>query len=262
MVEFRLEGNRVVFDVHPRVQAWFSTRRGGVSLPPFDTLNLSFGVGDLKAAVTENRRRMAAWGGRELDQLVMPAQVHGNHIEWVTRLHAGRGARGAHPIPDTDGFLTEDPEVLLGLGFADCTPIFVADVNARVVGLWHAGWRGTVKGIQRVGVEMLAQRGIPPEDLLIGLGPAIGPCCYEVDEPVVREVRRVADDAVLEPVDASHSRLDVRALNRRLLEQAGVRPEHIAEAPFCTGCRSDLFFSYRVQGRLTGRMGGYICLKP
>lgn len=258
-MEFRLEDNRVVFDVHPEVKAWFSTRRGGVSLAPFDTLNLSFGVGDLDAAVTENRRRMVRSAGFELDQLVMPAQVHGNHIEWVGREHGGRGARGQNPIPATDGFLTADPEVLLGLGFADCTPIFVTDVQARVVGLWHAGWRGTVQEIQRRGVEMLDAYGIPAQDLLVGLGPAIGSCCYEVDQPVVDEVLNVADASVLTPVDDQHWRLDVPGLNRLLLERAGVLPEHIVNADFCTGCQRELFFSYRIEGRATGRMGGYIC---
>lgn len=259
-MEFRLEGTRIVFDVHPEVDAWFSTRRGGVSFPPFDSLNLSYGVGDMRAAVTENRRRMAAFAEHPLADLVMPAQVHGHHIEWVGSAERGRGARGHQPIANTDGFLTDDPSVLLGLGFADCTPIFVTDVRARIVGLWHAGWRGTVAEIQRRGVEMLQARGIPPEDLLVGLGPAIGPCCYEIDQPVREAVLRVTDESPLSPKDETHWWLDVRRANRILLERAGVLPEHIVEAPFCTGCRRDLFFSYRMERGMTGRMGGYICL--
>lgn len=258
-VEFRLEETRVVFDVHPGVEAWFSTRRGGVSFPPFGTMNLSYGVGDMRSAVTENRRRMAQYGGRRLDDLVMPAQVHGNHVEWITSAERGRGAKGARPIPSTDGLITKDAAVLLGLGFADCTPIFVTDVHARVVGLWHAGWRGTVQGIQQVGVRKLAEQGIDPEALLIGLGPAIGACCYEIDQPVRERVLAVVnDEQVMTPVDSAHWKLDVRLVNRLLLQFAGVLPEHIVEAPFCTGCRPDLFFSYRMEGPVTGRMGGYI----
>ena len=259
-MQFRLDGSRVVFDVHEKVQAWFSTRRGGVSFPPFDTLNLSYGVGDLKPAVTENRRRMLASAGRRLEDLVMPHQVHESHIAWVDADMAGRGSEGAQPIPSTDGFLTDSREVVLGLGFADCVPIFVTDVDARAVGLLHAGWRGTAAEIQVRGVEMLRSRGIEPHDLLIGLGPAIGSCCYEVDAPVKEAVMNLVGMEPLTAVDEAHWRLNLHLANRRLLERAGVRPEHIVEAPFCTGCRRDLFFSYRVEQRMTGRMGGYICL--
>lgn len=260
-MQFRLDGSRVVFDAHERVQASFSTRRGGVSFPPFDTLNLSYGVGDLWPAVTENRRRMLASAGRRLEELVMPHQVHQNHIAWVDAAMAGRGAQGANPIPATDGFLTESPELVLGLGYADCVPIFVTDLDARAVGLLHAGWRGTVAEIQRRGVEMLQQRGIEPQNLLVGLGPAIGACCYEVDLPVKAAVEKLVGMEPLTAVDDTHWRLDLHLANRRVLERAGVRPEHIVEAPYCTGCRRDLFFSYRVERRMTGRMGGYICLE-
>ncbi len=260
-MQFRLDGSRVVFEAHDRVQAWFSTRRGGVSFPPFDTLNLSYGVGDLRPAVTENRRRMLASAGRLLEELVMPHQVHENHVAWVDAAMAGRGAQGANPIPATDGFLTESPELVLGLGYADCVPIFVTDLDARAVGLLHAGWRGTVAEIQRRGVEMLQQRGIEPQNLLVGLGPAIGACCYEVDLPVKAAVEKLVGMEPLTAVDDTHWRLDLHLANRRVLERAGVRPEHIVEAPYCTGCRRDLFFSYRVERRMTGRMGGYICLE-
>ncbi len=260
-MEFRLEGSRIVFDAHPQVSAWFSTRRGGVSFPPFDTLNLSYGVGDLRPSVTENRRRMLASVGRLLDDLVMPAQVHKNHIEWVGSEQRGRGARGREPIPATDGFLTQSRDVVLGLGFADCVPIFVTDVEARVVGLLHAGWRGTVAEIQRLAVESLTEAGIPARDVLIGIGPAIGPCCYEVDEPVRAAIVHTVDASPLSPKDESHWWLDLHRANRILLERAGVLAEHIVEAPFCTGCRRDLFYSYRMERQVTGRMGGYICLQ-
>lgn len=260
-MQFTLDGSRVVFDAHERVQAWFSTRLGGVSFPPFDSLNLSYGVGDLRSAVTENRRRMLASVGRGLGDLVMPHQVHQNHIAWVDAEMAGRGAQGAKPVPATDGFLTESPEVVLGLGYADCVPIFVTDLDARAVGLLHAGWRGTAAEIQLRGVEMLQARGIEPQNLLVGLGPAIGACCYEVDLPVKAAVEQVVGMEPLMAVDDMHWTLDLHLANRRLLERAGVRPEHIVEAPYCTGCRRDLFFSYRVERRMTGRMGGYICLE-
>jgi hypothetical protein len=119
-----------------------------------------------------------------------------------------------------------------------------------------------VAQIQRLAVEKLAARGIAPESIVAGIGPAIGPCCYEVDEPVRAQVVPVAGSEVLTEKDPEHWWLDLKRANRLLLERAGVRPDHIAESDLCTGCRPDLFFSYRMEGRRTGRMGGYICLNP
>lgn len=259
-MEFRLTESAVVFDVHPKVQAWFTTRLGGVSDAPFDTLNLSYGVGDRSEAVTENRRRAVRAFGRTLDEVVMPHQVHRNHIEWVSRQWRGRGSAGRDSIPATDGFLSDDSGVVLAMGFADCVPIYLTDFDARVVGLLHAGWRGTAAEIQGLAVNALNAQGIDPSRILAGIGPSIGPCCYEVDSPVYEAITRVAGSEPLTVKDGTHWWLDLKLANRILLERAGVLPDHIVEAPFCTGCRPDLFFSYRMQGRVSGRMGGYICL--
>lgn len=260
-MEFRLDGTRIVFDAHPNVHAWFSTRLGGVSEPPYDTLNLSYGVGDVDERVTENRQRILAHEGYTLDDLVMPHQVHHNHIEWVARAWRGRGAlRAANPIPQTDGFLTEDQDVVLGMGFADCVPIYLVDLKGRAAGILHAGWRGTAAEIQRLGVEALAERGIHPEDLAAGIGPSIGPCCYEVDQPVYDAIAAVAGTEPLTPQDETHWRLDLKRANHLLLAQTGVPDNQIVEAPYCTGCQPELFYSYRIEGPKTGRMGGYVCL--
>ncbi len=260
-MEFRLDGTRVVLDVHPRVNAWFTTRKGGVSSAPFDTLNLSYSVDDLPANIVENRRRALLGSGRGLNELVMPHQIHQNHIEWVGPEHKGRGARGQNPISATDGLFTESDALVLGMGFADCVPIYLTDADAQAVGILHAGWRGTAAQIQKLGVEQLVRRGIDRRRILAGIGPSIGPCCYEVDRPVYDAISAVAGGEPLVQKDEEHWWLDLKKANRILLQMVGVLPENIVEAPFCTGCRSDLFFSYRVEGRRSGRMGGYICLK-
>ena len=260
-MEFRLEGTRVLFDVHPQVEAWFATRQGGVSPPPFDTLNLSFSVDDLPENIVENRRRALLPSGRTLEELVMPHQIHKNHIEWVPENWKGRGALGNHPVAGTDGLFTQSGAVVLGMGFADCVPIYLTDIEARAVGILHAGWRGTAAQIQMLGVEQLKHHGIDSRDILAGIGPSIGPCCYEVDEPVYQAIFALAGEEPFTKKGESHWWLDLRLANRILLQRAGVLPENIVEAPFCTGCRSDLFFSYRLEGPRSGRMGGYICLK-
>lgn len=260
-MEVQVSEGRVILDLHPQVQAWFSTRLGGVSFPPFDTLNLSLGVGDMEPSVMENRRRMLHSVERPLQDLIMPNQVHHNHIEWVGTEHRGRGFDGRYAIDATDGLLTRDATVVLGMGFADCVPIYVTDVRARVVGILHAGWRGTVALIQQRMVQELQEMGIGPQDVLVALGPSIGPCCYEIDRPVYEAVRALVGETPLQLKDDGHWWLDLHLANRMLLEAVGVSSDHIIEAPYCTGCRRDLFFSYRVEKRVTGRMGGYICLK-
>jgi len=259
-VAFQREGSIITWRPTDHITAWFSTRLGGTSLPPFDTMNLSFGVGDVSVSVKENRRRMLALMGRPLDDLVMPHQVHGGTVTWISAADRGRGrVPDVPPIPATDGFLTDVADVVLGMGFADCVPIFLADVKGRFFGLLHAGWRGTAAKIQQTGVQQLMQRGVLPEDIRVGLGPRIGPCCYEVDQPVYDRIRAVAGSTPLTPVDDRHWRLDLHLANRLMLEAVGILPEHIDEAPYCTACHPELFFSYRRDHHVTGRMGGYIC---
>jgi len=259
-MQFRIDGTQVTWNAHPKLTAWFTTRLGGVSHPPFDSLNLSYGVGDVSSNVTENRRRALAMGGASLGDVVMPHQVHQNHVEWITKSQRGRGAEGQDPIDATDGFLSDSVGVVLGMGFADCVPIFLTDTAARFIGILHAGWRGTVAQIQRLAVEELGRRGIGPQDILVGIGPSIGPCCYEVDQPVVDAVTASVGSTPLRQKDESHWWLNLQYANRILLEAAGVPSDQIVESGLCTGCRRDLFFSYRMQGRRSGRMGGFICL--
>lgn len=266
-MEFRQQQGVIVLDLHPGVRAWFSTRQGGVSEAPYRSCNLSYGVGDIQERVTENRRRtLQAGAGRPLEDLVMPHQVHQAHIAWIDGHQRGRGALGPHgkpPIEATDGFLTRSPDVVLGLGFADCVPIFLTSKDGLVVGILHAGWRGTVAHIQQEAIRLLEAEGIMARDVLIGIGPSIGSCCYEVDSPVYDQVAHKVGTFPLTRKDESHWWLDLKEANSQLLQEAGVPQENIVVATYCTGCQPDLFYSYRIEGAKTGRMGGYICLtKP
>ena len=150
----------------PNGQAWFSTREGGVSEPPFDRCNLSFNVADRPLAVQENRQRVLAGHGRTVFDLVMAEQVHQDRVQWVDVRHRGFGATDAgSAVGGVDGLLTDDPRVVLGMGFADCVPIFLGDLDGTVAGIVHAGWRGTAAGVQVRAVELLAGRGIRPEQI-------------------------------------------------------------------------------------------------
>lgn len=231
---------------------WFTGRVGGVSAPPFATLNLSRHVRDLPAAVAENRRRAAIRGAPTADA-VWGQLIHGTNVAWL----GPEAATGPGPV--ADGLLTAQAGLTIAMTFADCVPIWLASRAAPVGGLLHAGWRGTVRGIARAGVEALHAGGVPPDSLDVVIGPSIGPCCYEVGSEVVDAV--AALDLGPGLVDARRH-LDLWEANRRLLHGAGVAEERIVVTGLCTACHPEWFFSHRRDGGRTGRNGGFLRMDP
>lgn len=232
-------------------QIWFTGRQGGVSPPPFDTLNVSRAVKDLPAAVAENRRR-AATRGAPTAGAVWGRLIHGTNVVWL----GPEAAVGPGPV--ADGLLTARPGLTVAMTFADCVPIWLGAAEPRVAGLLHAGWRGTVHNIAREGVAALAGGGVRPESLWAVIGPSIGPCCYEVGPAVAAEVEALELGPGL--VDGRRH-LDLWQTNRRLLERAGVPEGHIVATELCTACHAQWFFSHRRDGGRTGRNGGFIRLE-
>jgi YfiH family protein len=215
----------------------FSTRRGGVSEGPYESLNLGVLTDDAPANVRENRRRVAAALGVEPDRVAMGRQVHGAELREWTSPPAAR----FEPAP-VDGHLTALPGVGLLALAADCFPVALAD-GSRVAML-HCGWRGLAGGIVERAVARL-------ESPAAAVGPGIGPCCYEVGPEVLGAFARL-------PGVARGRMLDLRAVIARLLADAGVASvEHVDR---CTSCRADLYFSHRRDAGLTGRQGGLVAL--
>jgi len=233
----------------------FTTRLGGVSQVPFHSLNLGRGVGDAPALVAENRRRALAALGAPLEAHVEASQVHGRTVAVVDRGDWGR------KIENADGLVTADPDVVLAIHAADCAPILFWDPHRGAVGAVHAGWRGTAAGVAAAGVEkMRSAFGTDPADLRVAIGPAIGPCHYEVDAPVAEALGvHPWAPAVLRPGRAAHWQLDLVEANQRTLVAAGIPADQIWTSGYCTACHRHLFFSYRGEG-LTGRMAGMIRL--
>jgi YfiH family protein len=223
------------------------TRCGGVSQGPFATLNVGRTVGDEPSAIAENHNRIYAHLDLEAQQVATPSQVHGNRVVVVK-------AEGApQVIPNTDGLITADPGAALLLRFADCQPILLYDPVHRVVGLVHAGWRGVAQAIARRAVERMQEAfGSDPATLLVGLGPAIGPCCYEVGDKVASALSYALSDwhQVLTQ-DRDSWRLDLPGANAQQLSDAGVR--HIEQSHLCTACQTDHFYSHRAEKGRTGR---------
>ena len=232
------------------------TRQGGVSPVPFDSLNLSVSVPDDKARVYTNRRRAYGLYGRDTDSVVHAHLVHGADVARVSHMDYGTW------IPHTDAIFTDEPGCALTMNYADCTPIFLFDPQHRAIGLGHAGWLGTVHDLPGALVRgMVEAFGSDPAQLVAGVGPCIGPCCYEVGEPVISKVLDAFEDGdslLLAQHNGGGPHFDLPEANRRNLARAGVKS--IELSGLCTACRSDLFFSHRAEKGKTGRFGTILIL--
>ncbi len=232
----------------------FLTRLGGASAPPFDTLNLGHTVGDDLAAVEENHERAFAALGLRREQVVSPYQVHGTHVRLVGQAHTGTTQ------PATDGLLTATPGVALLLRFADCVPILIFDPTRRAVAMIHSGWKSTVENIAAAAVEAFVRHArSQPEDLWAGIGPAIGPCCYEVGQEMVQTISRVKPQraGVLQQRNG-RSYLDLPGLVQAQLTAAGIKK--IVASGICTACHTEEWFSHRAENGRTGRFGALVML--
>lgn len=235
----------------PWLQHGFSTRQGGVSEGEFHSLNLARSTDDTRENVQENRHRWLKELKLYGHKLVMGEQVHRSNI---------RAVNFSSPalIPETDGLFTDEKIALMGL-FADCLPLYFVVPSRLVIGLVHAGWRGTLLKIGPVSFKFLQELwGIMPSEVLVGLGPSIGSCCYEVGEDVVKDI----EDRFLECirfVDEAYY-LDLPYLNKLQLLEAGIREENIYGSRMCTACLEEEFYSHRRDTGRTGRMAGVVAL--
>ena len=194
-------------------------------------------------------------------RVVRAEQVHGRHVAEVGS--ADPVAYGSPDcVADTDALITRDRRVLLVLTFADCVPIFFYDVATPAIGLAHAGWRGTAEGIAANTVAAMVNAfGTRPEACLAALGPAIGPCCYEVRSDVADAISASCREAqVVRRCEDGRIFADLRACNAMQLLTAGIRPESLRVSSWCTACNVDLFFSHRAEGARAGRMAAFMAL--
>jgi YfiH family protein len=225
--------------------AAFSTRLGGVSEAPYDSLNLGLLTDDASEAVVENRRRLAAALSFEPEQVVFARQVHGTRlIEHPTESRGSFRSFGDRKEPrlgrpEADGHVVREAGLAALVFTADCLPVAVAGPGG--VAMLHAGWRGLAGGILAAGAAAV-------EATSAAIGPGIGPCCYEVGEEVLESFSDLGDDV------AEGRMLDLPEVARRLLARAGI--ERIESAGLCTSCEEELFFSHRRDAGRTGRQGG------
>jgi YfiH family protein len=260
----------------------FSTRGGGFSrVYGGKALNLGFTKQDSRGAVERNRAaflsQLGAVTGKNPWPLVTIRQIHSDLIHCVTRLPE-------EPLVG-DGLITRMPGILLAIQTADCLPVILVDTKQRAVGVFHAGWRGTVKRIVEKGVGVMRRYfGTLPRDIKAAIGPGVHGCCYDVGPEVRQQFESqfaYAEDLFREVEESNpvrekypllfltarapgHSELptkiflDLVEANRRQLIDVGVSPRNISASPLCTACRPDLLFSYRAEKGVTGRMMGVV----
>lgn len=232
------------------------TRLGGVSRPPFSSLNVGHQVGDDPAAVEANHRLILQTLGLSRSEVVTAHQVHGNSVAIVGMEHA------RSVIPTTDALITRTPGVTLMLRFADCLPIVLWDPVQQAIALAHAGWRGTAaNAAQRIASMMVEEFGSDPTQMIAGLGPAIGPCCYQIGAEVANPLKASLQnwERAIKVTEGSTYCLDLWEANRQQLVEAGVRRIEISHV--CTSCHTDEFFSHRAEKGRTGRFAAVAGIK-
>jgi YfiH family protein len=230
----------------------FSTRVGGVSAFPENSLNLAGFDDDTAENIYENRRRfLTAFDGEY--ELALALQVHGSDIRVVrTREDVGDSERHA------DAVISDLANVLAGAKTADCVPVLIGDRVTKAFAAVHAGWKGTVRSIVKVAAEKMNDvYGSKPSDLIAAIGPAACGRNYEIGREVIDQFSAKFENAqnYFTPTRDGHALVDLHAANRDQLIAAGIEPGRIFTAPFCTMERSDLFFSYRREKGDFGKTG-------
>lgn len=241
----------------------FSTRMGGVSNSIYGPMNLSFNRGDSRENVLENYKILCGAVGIDINKLVLTHQTHTANVRAVTEEDCGTGIF-KEPFSDVDGLITDRPGVALVTQYADCTPLVFCDPVRRVAATSHAGWRGTVQEIGAATVKkMIDEFGCRAENIIAGIGPCIGKCCYEVDDPVISGFKKldyINISDIAEEKSGGKYMLDLVTANKLILIHAGIDPNNIDASDICTCCNSRELHSHRASPLKRGNLAAIIAL--
>ncbi len=242
----------------------FFTRKGGVSVREFGSLNFAVGNGEIRDSesnVFENHRIAADVFGLDASDICRSVQTHTSTIELVTALDKGRGLTKEPFDHGVDGLVTCEKDLLLSIRTADCVPVLLCDAEIGVCAAVHAGWRGTVGGITKNAIDIMERQGARRERIVAAIGPCIDKCCYEVGKELFDEFTAVSPgySAFFTPVGAKYM-LDLNLANETILRDAGIPAGNIAVMRLCTKCNGEHFFSHRRQGAIRGTLSAMICL--
>ena len=252
-------------DAIPGLVHGFSTRLGGVSTGVLASLNLrgAAASGDAPEHVRENYRRFCAAVGMDDRRAVLSRQVHGDTVRVVTERDAGKGLSCERDY-EADALVTDVPGLPLFVFSADCIVILLCDPEAECVGAVHAGWRGTALQIVRKTVEKMDEQfGACPEHIQAAIGAGIGPCCFETDGDVPEAMEKAMGCEALPFLrrGAAKWQVDLKGINRRQLELAGVPSAQIAVSGLCTACNPEQYWSHRKMGDARGVQAAAILWK-
>ena len=243
----------------------FSTRTGGVSTGDTASMNFSFTLDKSADAVKENFRIFCDAVGFDPEKLVLSQQTHTSNIRKVIAEDFGKGVWTERDYSDVDGLVTDVKGAVLVTQYADCTPLIFFDHVKKVAATSHAGWRGTVAEIGKKTVRIMAtDYGCDPKNIIAAIGPCIDKCCYEVDDPVIDEIKK------LDYLDLSacytekrngRYMLSLKEVNRQILINAGILPQNIDVSDLCTCCNADFLHSHRKTGGKRGTLAAFISIK-
>ena len=227
------------------ITALFSLRTGGISPPPFDSLNFGLDLGDPEINIKTNLDALTkSTGLTSLPHQVQ--QVHGDKLLWC------KGSGTMHK-EKADILLTDQAETALAVRTADCLPILLADPKTGIAAAVHAGWRGTAAQVVTRTVREMQSRGVQAEDILASLGPCIGPCCFHIDVITADKLANSTPQAESQIQRDPKITANLREINATQLINCGLADVHIERISACTACDNSRFFSYRRDKKLAGR---------
>lgn len=240
----------------------FLSRIGGISSPPFNSLNFDIRNGDTPANKEHNKKIAGRRFSFDPAMFLTVNQVHGNDV-----LLIDKAAVNISELSSTsaDAVITNQCNIAIGILTADCVPIFLIDPVQRIIGVVHAGWKGMAKGVIKKSIEtMVKQFGSDKKAMLSAVGPSIGPCCYMVDNAVVKEFdlrnsKSGGDEFIRK--EAGCWRLDLKKAALVQMLNIGLLERNISIENLCTSCRNDIFFSYRKDNKITGRQLNFVIMR-
>lgn len=250
-------------ELDSELEHFISTKAGGFSKAPFSDLNLALHVGDKQETVLKNRQELAKKLQIPLENFVFANQTHSDNIFVATQKDCGSGTfEKLDAIDNVDAFITKEKKVAIAILVADCVPVLLFDKKQKVVAAVHAGWQGTLKKIAKKTVEkMMMEFSCEPKNIVVGMGPSIGPCHFEVQEDVFSQFKEAFGEenkALIK--EAGKLFIDLWELNKQQLLDMGILRENIETMKKCTVCENKDFFSARKE-KVTGRFVAGIMLK-
>jgi len=252
------------FNNYKSIKHFITTRTGGVSNKPYNSLNLGLKTKDNKDMVKKNYKILADAIGIGIENFVIQYQCHSMNIKVVDETYKCKDIlKIENKLIDNDAMITNKKNVCLLVFGADCVPVILYDTVKNAIGVCHAGWKGTINKIVNKTIEkMRIEYNSDAENIIAGIGPSIGPCCYEIKDDVINEIQKVYSFNNNILINNKHNTyLDLWKANKVNLLEAGVKENNISVSELCTYCKHDLFFSHRHSKGITGRFASGIMLQ-